>query len=260
MLIRADYHFHSDYSDGEFSPAGLVQRCQRLGLEGASLTDHDGFAGSLLFLEEAAKLCSPNIKAVLGMELSASYGGSEIHILGYGFDKDCPDILKFCREVAAERLERADYMALKLSGFGFTVDRSRLDDAKGTVGRAHVARAVTNADDSYAIMREYLCEGGSCHPGLYKTEAARAVETVRRAGGIAVLAHPSRIRCGAAALLPALAEAGLGGIEYFYPGQDTAFWKTVDPFVEKYGLLRTGGSDMHCREPEHSFLSECICV
>jgi 3',5'-nucleoside bisphosphate phosphatase len=261
-----DLHTHSTCSDGTLSPSEVVELALRRDLAGIALTDHDTTAG----LSEARAAARDSELVVLtGCELSAEHDGQPVHVLGYAFDPAEPRFRATREWIRAGRVGRAERMVERLRELGADVRFERVLELAGgaSVGRPHVARAMVEAgvvpDLAAAFSPEWIGTGGRAYVAKAAVKPVEAVRLIREATGVAVLAHPS-IHAGAApvpeAVIRAMAEAGMAGLEVDHPDQppeDREHWRAL---AGELGLEATGASDCHgalygyrmgvCRTPE----------
>jgi 3',5'-nucleoside bisphosphate phosphatase len=261
-----DLHTHSTCSDGTLSPSEVVDLALRRDLAGIALTDHDTTAG----LDEARGAARGRGLAVLtGCELSAEHEGQPVHVLGYAFDPAEPNFRAKREWIREGRVGRAERMVRNLRELGAEVRFERVLELAGgaSVGRPHIARAMVEAgvvpDVAGAFSQEWIGTGGRAYVAKVAVTPVEAVELIRGAGGVVVLAHPS-IHAGAKAVpepvIRAMAAAGMAGLEVDHPDQpeeDRAHWREL---AAELGLETTGSSDCHgalygyrmgvCRTPE----------
>ena len=243
MLV--DFHSHTRESDGTLEPAELAEAMRKRGVEVFSITDHDSL-GAYGKLDGTAGTAA----VVTGIELNTTYRGNEVHILGYGFPVDSPEIGRAIAENRRQRELRAERMAAQLQTAGCDLDlasvRAEAGHADTSLGRPHVARALVRAGyatDIERAFRDFLVPG---KPGYVPQTYMRpqdAIGLVRRAGGVAVLAHPGRLKDES--IIDELIDAGLDGLETFYPTHapnQVAHFRNV---AARFGLVLTGGSDFH---------------
>ncbi|HEX8858095.1 MAG TPA: PHP domain-containing protein [Actinomycetes bacterium] len=261
-----DLHTHSTCSDGTLRPSEVVDLALRRDLAGIALTDHDTTAG----LDEARGAARDRGLAVLtGCELSAEHEGQPVHVLGYAFDPAEPDFRAKREWIREGRVGRAERMVRRMRELGADVRFERVLELAGSasVGRPHIARAMVEAgvvpDVAGAFSQEWIGTGGRAYVPKVAVTPVEAVELIRGAGGVVVLAHPS-IHAGAKAVpepvIRAMAAAGMAGLEVDHPDQpeeDRAHWREL---AAELGLEPTGSSDCHgalygyrmgvCRTPE----------
>jgi predicted metal-dependent phosphoesterase TrpH len=241
----ADLHFHSTVSDGVETPEALVSRAVAAGLSVAALTDHDAVHGVTVFEAAAA---GTGLVAAGGVELSIDDGGEDVHLLGLFVDPEEPVLvarLALFREV---RDRRGEAIAGRLEALGVTLDLPalRAEVGDGAFGRPHVARAlvakgvVASVEEAF---RRFLGDGAPAFVPKAKWGLGEAIGAVRRAGGLAVLAHPVWYR-DPGDLLRRGRDLGLDGVEVFHPdhgGREEELFREA----EGLGLLVTAGSDFH---------------
>ncbi|EOR72388.1 phosphoesterase PHP, N-terminal [Thermobifida fusca TM51] len=253
--MRIDLHSHSSVSDGTDTPAEVVAHAAAAGLDVLALTDHDTTAGIL----EAAQHLPRGLTLVPGIELSCAYQGSSVHLLGYLFDPDHPELTAELQRIRDDRVIRAKTMVERLQAHGVPVTWERVralageEDGRNVVGRPHVAQALVEAgaaEDVQDAFDRWIGSGKPAHVTRYALDPVRAVRLIRAAGGVCVLAHPARSEGALTHAVPddlveRMAEAGLNGIEADHPSHDDeerASWRRR---AEELGLVVTGSSDDH---------------
>lgn len=196
-LLNADLHSHSNVSDGTLSPEDLAARAHAGGVELWSLTDHDEIAGQRRARDAAHAL---GMDYLTGTEISVSFAGQTVHIVGLGFDADDEALATGLAATRGGRRQRALQMAEGLAqvGIGGAFEGAlRYVGNPDLISRTHFARFLVETGvcpDTHSVFRRYLTEG---HPGFVPTRWARlgdAVRWITQAGGVAVIAHPGRYR------------------------------------------------------------------
>lgn len=241
----ADLHFHSTFSDGVESPPRLVQLAVAAGLSVAVLTDHDAVHGVPAFLAAAV---GTGLVAGGGVELSVEEGGEDVHLLGLLLDPEEPALVERLAGIREVRNRRGEAMVALLAKLGVVLDLEaiRAEVGAGAFGRPHVARALVASGVVKSVgeaFDRFLGPGGPAYVPKAKWGLAEAIGAVRRAGGLAVLAHPVWYRNPEDLLLRGRG-FGLDGVEVYHPdndGREAEFASAADEF----GLLRTAGSDFH---------------
>ncbi len=248
--MRADLHCHSTVSDGSCTPAELMRRASEAGVGVIALTDHDTWAGHA----RARAALAPGQTLIPGMELSCRLSGHSVHLLGYLFAPTDPGLTAECEAIRQSRRGRARAIVERLRELGAPVTWEQVTAIAGggVVGRPHIARAmaaagvVATAEEAFGP--EWIGPGGRAHVTRYALHPVRAIELIRQAGGVAVLAHPRAGRRGW--MIPddtiaALAGAGLSGIEVCHPDQDPEERSRLRGLAARLDLAITGGSDDH---------------
>jgi 3',5'-nucleoside bisphosphate phosphatase len=253
--MRIDLHTHSTASDGTDSPAELVGAAARAGLDVLAITDHDTTAG----WAAAAAALPPGLTLVRGAELSClspdGRGGQcTVHLLAYLFDPAADAVVAAHARSQAQRRQRLRRIAERMAADGFPVDADQLLAALppgSTAGRPHLARALVSAgvvstvDEAFA---RFLNDRGRYYVPASRTPVLAAIEMVRRAGGVTVLAHAFAHHRGTtvtAGVIADLAEAGLDGLEVDHPDHDDQARAELRALAAERDLLITGSSDYH---------------
>lgn len=240
-----DLHLHSNYSDGETSPAKIIEIAAKNNYSAISITDHDTVDG-LLEGSEAAKL--HKLEFITGVEISTMIGYTEIHILGYCFEDKNFNLLKVLEDMKNARSERIMSIIKKLQKKKFAIDLERVLELSesGVLGRPHIARAliekgyVNNLKEAFS---KFLTPGCSTYVPRRKISPRDAIQTILDAKGIPVLAHPG-INNSENYLLD-LIDLGLLGIEVFHPDHTYKKQNILLQIAHTKNLLITGGSDWH---------------
>ncbi|MBV8431333.1 MAG: PHP domain-containing protein [Solirubrobacterales bacterium] len=266
---RFDLQSHSRCSDGELTPAEVVAAAAAAGVELLALSDHDTVAG----VAEAQRAAErAGIELCPAVEISTvDPAGPDLHVLGYLVDPEDPHLLEQLRRYRADRERRTAAMVAALNHAGFEVEEALLAERARTgesIGRPHIAQAVTshpgNAQrlaqedlaDASAFLGAYLTEGGPAFRPRELPSVRDAIETIHRAGGLAVWAHPFWDVPEPAQVLATLkrfSTLGLDGVECFYLTHTEAQTRVLVDYCAERGLIRTGSSDFH--GPHHRLMS-----
>ena len=190
-----DLHNHSTFSDGLLSPTQLIELAARTGVDAIALTDHDTTDG----LEEAGVAASRmGVKFVPGVEISASWGDTTLHIVGLHVDPAAPVLAQGLQSIREGRFGRAERIAAALDKLGFpgTLQAAyALAENKEMVSRTHFARHLAETGkvkDIQAAFDKYLAKGKPAYVGHRWASLEEAIAWIRASGGTAVLAHPGR--------------------------------------------------------------------
>lgn len=238
-----DLHTHSCFSDGTSSPEEVVHAALKNGVQIFALTDHDTMDGTA----RARILATERkLKFVYGVEISTCEH-DHLHFTGYNIDINDSSFQTFLKENREKRSGRIRQVIQQLQQAGIEItEEDVFARASNTISRAHVAdtlRVKGYAPTRQAAFRKYLVEG---MPGYVPPIGVNAVEAIRRikkAGGVAVIAHPGIVT--GHWNFPAWKEAGLDGIEVFYPAHTFSIRQELLHLADKYGLFATAGSDYH---------------
>jgi predicted metal-dependent phosphoesterase TrpH len=242
-----DLHSHTDASDGTFTPAQLIEAARETRVAALGITDHDTFAG----YDAAVPLArQAGVELVCGIELSTKLHGHSVHLLGYFFHSNgLTAFREWVLEMQASRRERNVRLAARLRELGFDITLEEAEArGKGMTGRPHFAQIMVEkgyVSNLRQAFDDYLDESAKGYVHRIEPQFAESVERIRKAGGIASLAHPVRVNGDVPALLPELCDSGLNAIEAFHSDHDAADVSRFLQLAEKYGLLVTGGSDFH---------------
>jgi 3',5'-nucleoside bisphosphate phosphatase len=257
--VRIDLHTHTTASDGQLAPADLVAYARERGVGVLGITDHDTVGGIAEARTTGERL---GVEVVAGVELNTDLdlagpdGPDHADILGYLVDLADPAFARLLHDIRAARQTRARAMVDRLRALDATITYADVDAlaAGGAVGRPHVARALVDSrfvPDIATAFRLYIGRGGPAYADRYRLGAADACRAVRAAGGVPVLAHPVppanpwsdplHLRT----FLPPLVEAGLGGLECYYPGYTARVKRWLEALAWHFKLVPTGGSDFH---------------
>jgi predicted metal-dependent phosphoesterase TrpH len=248
--LAIDLHTHSNRSDGSLTPAGLVQRASASGLHVLALTDHDTIAG----LDEArAAAAEAGIRLVPGVEISASWRGQAIHVLGLWIDPGARQLRERLDSQAERRRARMRAICARLTKLGLPGAEllAAVEAAPGLPTRAHLAEALRaggHVDRTDEAFRKYLGKGKAAHLAAEWPVLGEVVGWICAAGGVASLAHPARYALSAGARRQLLADfvaAGGGAIEVVSGGNGAQHMEASAMLAVKFGLLGSIGSDFH---------------
>ncbi len=241
----ADLHVHTNFSDGLLSPEEVVRNAAKLGLGAIAITDHDCVDAITPAIKEAKSI---DLEIIPGVEISAAIGHTEIHILGYFIDWCDPDLSDLLEKMRLNRVDRMRKIVARLKEQGLELDIERVLESapQGTVGRQHLAR-IMKEEGFVATIQEafdrFIGNGKPCHIEHKRLDYKRAFETIKRSGGVPVLAHPGT--ADTAAYFPDFIKAGLRGIEVYHSDHRPIEEQRYLALAEEYDLLITGGSDCH---------------
>ena len=249
-MDRIDLHTHSTHSDGSLLPGQLLALAKEKGLRAIALTDHDTVAG----VEEAVTAGKElGVEVVPGVEISAQFGPGTMHVLGYYLHTTHPELIGALKKLQQARAARNPKIIERLQTLGLKITTAEvLELSGGQVGRPHIAQAllrrgyVSSMDEAFS---RYLKKGAVAYVEKFRFSPQHAIGLIRKAGGLASLAHPFTLGIDEPEeLRPVLMELqamGLEGMEVFYPDHTEQMTALYDDVARRLGLLRTGGSDFH---------------
>lgn len=246
---------HSTASDGAHAPSHVIEMADARGLSVVALTDHDTVAG----LAEAADAASRSgITFINGIEIDVTHRGGSMHILGYGFNRDHGALLTLINRARQRRIDRNWAIVERLFELGIDIrDDLQTDPDSGqrsdrVPGRPDIAKALVRRGvvrDYRTAFRDFLGDGAKAWVPVELPTARKAIDAIRKAGGVAVLAHPITLNSASdlelETVVAGLAHAGLSGIEVHHPAQDDGWKKRIERHAKRFDLVATGGSDFH---------------
>ena len=246
-----DLHCHSTVSDGALAPAAVVARAAAQGVKVLALTDHDE-TGGLAAARDAAGVAG--IAFVDGVEVSVTWRGTTVHIVGLRIDPSDPTLAGGLESVRAGRIGRARRIGedLETAGIGGTFEGAlKYAGNRTMVGRTHFARFLAEIGvvaDVKSAFKRFLVPGKPGYVAHEWTDLATAVGWIRAAGGRPVLAHPGRYGLSAGALEDLLNEfrtAGGEAIEVITGSHSPDQYSMFAAIADALGLLASRGSDFH---------------
>jgi len=217
------------------------------GVTTLGITDHDTFAGYDQALDTAA---ASGLEVVCGIELSTKLHGHSVHLLGYFLKSNgLAAFREWVLDQQASRRDRNQRLAERLRELGFDITLEEAEArGRGMTGRPHFAQIMVEkgyVSDIREAFDEYLDESAKGYVYRREPQFAEGVERIRKAGGIASLAHPIRVNGNVPALMPELYDAGLNAIEAYHSDHDAHYTELYLGLAKHYGMLVTGGSDYH---------------
>jgi hypothetical protein len=252
-----DFHLHSTASDGTLSPAELVDRAAQAGIQFLALTDHDTTEGVGEAAEAALRL---GLRLVPGVEISVTWHGMTVHIVGLGIDPNDAVLQQGLAGLRSYRDWRAEEIGRRLAKDGIpgTFERARALSNGRLISRTHFARALVErnlAESVRDVFRHYLVRGRPGHvPGQWAT-LGEAVQWITGAGGQGVIAHPARYPLNRGQLRrlgQEFREAGGVGFEVVSGSHSADDNRLMAIQAQGLGLLASAGSDYH--GPGQSYL------
>lgn len=249
--MNVDLHCHSTVSDGLLSPAEVVGRAYRNGVDVLALTDHDETSGLAEARLRAAEL---GLRFITGVEISVSWGDNTVHIVGLNVDPDQDDLCQGLARIRASRDSRAARIAASLEEAGIP---GALEGAMAYAGnpqlvsRAHFARFLARhgyARDMKAVFEHYLVWGKPGHVPHQWASLEQALGWIHAGGGTAIIAHPGRyrmVRSEMRELITRFRDLGGEGMEVISGAHSPEQYREYGALAREFGLLASRASDFH---------------
>jgi len=255
--LNADLHCHSVVSDGTLTPEALAERAKANGVTLWALTDHDELGGQQRAKAAASAI---NLDYLAGVEISVTWMGQTIHIVGLGIDANHQGIIEGLRSTRAGRGNRAKLMAEQLLKVGIPGAYEGALHFAGNhdlISRTHFARYLVEqgvCKDTEHVFKNYLVEDKPGYVPHMWAKLDDAVSWIKAAGGVAVIAHPGRYNFNAMQmdeLYKHFKELGGLGIEVITGSHSPDQYKTYAKIAQQYGFLASRGSDFHDPNESH---------
>jgi predicted metal-dependent phosphoesterase TrpH len=259
-ILNADLHCHSVVSDGTLTPEALAERAASHGVELWALTDHDEIGGQA---RAAAAAKAVGMRYVTGVEISVTFLGKTVHIVGLGMDTDNAVLCEGLERTRGGRRLRAQDMADGLAKVGI---KGAFEGAlqyvsnPDLISRTHFARHLVETGvckDTNEVFRKYLTEGKPGFVGHRWASLKDAVGWITGAGGMAVVAHPARYKFSPNeefALFTEFKGHGGRGVEVVTCSHSAAEYVTYAATAQEFGLAASRGSDFHSPLESHTEL------
>ncbi|MBU2098560.1 MAG: PHP domain-containing protein [Gammaproteobacteria bacterium] len=243
-----DLHSHTWLSDGELSPQQLIDRAISLGIQQLAITDHDSIGAHAML----AGFQHHTLQLLSGVEISTQWEGREVHIVGILFDLQNKNLNDLLTRQQVLRRERAQDIARQLEKTGIPGLMNYLNKLPcESVGRTHIATFLVDAGhvgSKQAAFSKYLGKRGKLQTSVPWCDISDAVQTIRSAGGLSILAHPDRYdfnRLKLRRLFAEFAEAGGDAVEVSYSNLHPEKLKALADRTIEAGLWASVGSDFH---------------
>ncbi len=259
-ILNADLHCHSVVSDGTLTPEALAERARRNGVELWALTDHDEVGGQH---RAAAAARAQGMAYLSGAEISVTFAGETVHIVGLGFDPDNQALQQGLAHTRGGRSERAREMAQGLAQVGIAGAYEGALQFVGNpdlISRTHFARFLVEAgvcQDMHEVFRRFLTEGKPGYVPHRWATLGNAVRWICEAGGVAVIAHPARYKFTANeeyALFAEFKAHGGRAVEVVTGSHTAQEYVKYAETAREFGLAASRGSDFHSPDESHTDL------
>ena len=261
-ILNADLHCHSVVSDGTLTPEALAARAKANGVELWALTDHDEISGQA---RAAAAAAAQGKKYLTGTEISITFAGQTVHIVGLGFDAQDARLQEGLRNTRGGRGDRAKDMSDQLAKVGI---HGAYEGALKFVGnpelisRTHFARFLVEqgvCKDTPEVFRRFLTEGKPGYVPHRWASLGDAVRWITQGGGVAVVAHPARYKFSATeeyALFTEFKAHGGQGVEVVTGSHTPAEYVKYADLARELDLVASRGSDFHSPTESHTDLGQ----
>ena len=255
--LNADLHCHSVISDGTLTPEILAERAKANGVNLWALTDHDELGGQQRAKAAASAL---SLDYLAGVEISVTWMGQTIHIVGLGIDADHVGIIEGLRRTRDGRGNRAKLMGEQLLKVGIPGAYEGALHYAGNhelISRTHFARFLVEqgvCKDTEHVFKNYLVEDKPGYVPHMWAKLDDAVAWIKAAGGVAVIAHPGRYNFNAMQmdeLYKHFKDIGGLGIEVITGSHSPDQYLTYGKIAQQYGFLASRGSDFHDPDESH---------
>jgi len=254
--VNIDLHIHSSASDGTLSSSEILIQARKQNLGAIAITDHDSIEGSRQAISAGIP---PSIKFLTGVEISATpppgfFCSGSFHILGFGIKLNDSILNQTLEMLQKARRNRNPQILDRLKRLGMMLSLKEVENkvCKGQIGRPHIADLmvkkgfVKSSDDAFD---RYLGKGKPAYVDKFRIDSARVIETIAKAGGISVLAHPLLLNIEQDEimedLIVTLKTMGLKGLEVYYPAHTPEHIGYYAALARRHDLLMTGGTDFH---------------
>lgn len=242
-----DLHTHTTASDGLLTPAELIKFAKKKSLNAIAITDHDTTEGYAETLENTKD--NNNFFIIPGIELNSQFKDEEIHVLGYFIDIENTHLQSILSEMRDSRVTRAKKIVknlVRIYNFDISYDEVLEKAKKGAISRSHIARVlydkgkVRNVSEAF---NRYLGPKCPAYVERYRLDPKEAIELIKEAGGVAVLAHPGLLNDSS--LINIYIKEGIDGIEVYHSKHTDEQTQSFEKIARKKNLIITGGSDCH---------------
>ena len=245
-----DLHVHTTASDGQYTPAQIMQKAADLGINTIAITDHDTVAGLEEGRTEAEKL---GINFVPGIEMNINGSRGEFHLLGLGLERISTSLQSAIDNLQKNRVIRNEEMIAKMraDGVDITIEELYSHFPDTVIGRPHIAAMLVEKGlvrKRQQAFDKYLAKGRPWYCERVGTNLDEAIVAIRESGGIPVIAHPMSLYLSWGKLPAALQdiyERGVMGLEAFHPGARMTDCLRLEECARKIGYFITAASDFH---------------
>ncbi|KAF7773735.1 hypothetical protein PCIT_a0050 [Pseudoalteromonas citrea] len=255
-MIKYDLHSHTTFSDGRLTVQQLLERATEKGVDVLAITDHDTTAA----IQPAKAYIEQNdlaIELIPGVEISTRWESFEIHIVGLAVDPSAKQLSELLQSQQAKREARAKEIGVRLAKRGYEGVYEQAKELAGDaeITRAHFAAALVErgvAKNIQGVFKKFLARNKTGYVPSSWCDMATAINAIKAAGGISVVAHPARYQMSnkwLRKLLQEFADIGGQGMEVAQPQQAPSERQFLGQLSQEFGLLASQGSDFHYPMP-----------
>ncbi|MBI4971141.1 MAG: PHP domain-containing protein, partial [Candidatus Omnitrophica bacterium] len=193
---RVDFHTHTTFSDGSYTPEELLRYCKEKNLRAVSVTDHD----TITSYDDAKTAADKyGIELIPGIEISCQFEPGTLHVLGYFLNPKDPELVKTLEDIQKARAERNPMIIQRLNKLGVKITMEEVVAQSGgdQIGRPHFAQVLIKkgyAKNNEDAFRTYLGKGASAYVDKRRLSPKEGIDMISKAGGLAVVAHPKQMR------------------------------------------------------------------
>lgn len=245
-MKNIDLHIHTNCSDGIYSTKEVLDLVAEKELDVIALADHDTLDG----YNQAMQIIDDyELSLISAVEISTNYKGYDIHLLAYDVDPKNKKLLSLLLSIQHGRFIRAKKIIKKLEEFDIFIDFKdvrKLTGSRDIIGRPHIARAVLEAGycaHKQEVFDKYISNDAPAYVAKPTPSPKKVIKTIKKAGGVAVLAHPFTIRNDL--IIEELIQMGLMGLEVYYAKASQETVEHYETMACDHNLIRTGGTDFH---------------
>ena len=250
-----DLHSHSSASDGIFSPKEAAEYAIQKKLKVWALTDHDTVAG----LHEACMVCAASESGIIfvpGIEINVRWPSGEFHLLGMGLRKYSEELKDLTEDLKESRRNRNQEIIEKMNKDGISVTLEEIESmyAESQIGRPHFAGFLMKTGrvkHRQEAFDRFLGKGRPYYVSHDGADLDVAVEAIKSAGGVPVLAHPLSLYVSWGKMEETVLKIknhGVEGLEAWHPAARINEGYKLEELAKKLGMFVTAGSDYHGKE------------
>ncbi|MDY6065073.1 MAG: PHP domain-containing protein [Finegoldia sp.] len=241
-----DLHIHSIASDGALDLDKILKIAKDKKLTNIAISDHD----TVDKLKEIKEENLSDINIIAAIEFGISVGESEAHILGYYIDVNDKDLNEMIRKSREDRYNKEDKYIENFSKIGIEIEKEKLEKyfKNGIFSRSYLADYLVDkgyCENKNEAFKKYLGKEGVCYVKKEYSSVEEIISTIKKAGGVAILAHPKTLKNDV--LVEDIIRAGIDGLEVLNSKHKKEDVISYLKLCDKYKLIYTAGSDCHGR-------------